>query len=287
MTSRTKKRSLLTTALGLVLLAALAGGGFWLFHITPSWYRPLAHTAAQWAQAATRAEAKLLELRNWAAESHARLSATRSAQKNGAPTTAAVPVTISFEEEELNGFFDKWSRYAHWQQHYGKLIENPTLVLRNGSLILAAWVPDMNTVVSAHFRPQVDDQGRLCANLVRVMGGRLPMPKAVFSAQSKRLAALVQYKLPKMQQQAHIDASGAANASAIGAAMAKLLLSTLDREPAEATFFLPLLDQPRGMPVRLTAVRIENKTLTMTVETLNEPQRKTLLDRIRQPYGKE
>ena len=50
--------------------------------------------------------------------------------------------------------------------------------------------------------------------------------------------------------------------------------------------FLPVGNQ-RSVPVRLTAVSIEDKELTMTVKPLNAKERAAVLEQIREPYDKE
>ena len=106
-----------------------------------------------------------------------------------------------------------------------------------------------------------------------MLGGRLPLPEALWSKQRDRAARLLASRLPALQRSARIEPDGATNESAIGAAMCELVLQVLNGQPAEPILFLPRLDEGRGIPVKLTAVSIENQTLGITVEPLGASER--------------
>jgi hypothetical protein len=151
--------------------------------------------------------------------------------------------------------------------------------------VIAAKVRDMNTVASLHFEPRVTEDGLLNLRLVRILGGKLPLPEAVLSKYRTRMSDAMAQNLPRWQRTAAIDSGGTPNASAVAAAMGRLALHVLEHEPADPVLFLPLVDanlRPRSVAVRLTDVRIEDRTLTLTVEPMSGAQRAELLKRIRE-----
>src|SRR5690606_22507835 len=160
---------------------------------------------------------------------------------------------------------EKWATWYGWNEKFGRYLEDPMIVLRDGRLILAGNVRELSTVASMHFEPRLDAQGRLEMNLVRVLGGKLPMPDALWSGKREKVEDLLVQRLPVWQRQATIDASGGANGEAIKVAMGKLVLNMFRHEPGESIIFLPLMNGQK-VPVRLTAVRIENRSLTVTAE---------------------
>src|SRR5205085_8300733 len=83
---------------------------------------------------------------------------------------------------------------------------------------------------------------------------------------------------------AKISPDGAANGPAVAAGMNLLLLHALNNEPADPILFLPhdLTHSGNGLPVKLTAVKIENKTITMTVQPLTAEERQELLQKLKQ-----
>jgi hypothetical protein len=90
----------------------------------------------------------------------------------------------------------------------------------------------------------------------------------------------LQAALPSLQRNAQLQKDGSANTDAMAAAMAKLFLHVLADEPGEPVLFLPVGDK-RAVPVRLTDVRIADKTLSLTVKPLNAKERGALIERIR------
>ena len=74
-----------------------------------------------------------------------------------------------------------------WKDHYSAYVDDPVLVLQDNRLILAGTVKEMDTVVSVHFEPVLDADGKLRLNLVRVMGGKLPLPRAFWDGYRQKL----------------------------------------------------------------------------------------------------
>ena len=289
------KRSIL----GLLLVVALAVAvGYWLFRGTPSWYRPATLTAEQRDAAAQRAENKFRATYNFAAKVQAdeqkRLHAAGASTR--APTTSpaqpsrepsADAFTTAFTEDELNAFFTKWATVHRWDAHYGPYISDPAVVLRDGKLILAGTMKDLGAVASVHFRPVATDDGQLSLALDGVYAGRLPMPSAVWEKHRATLTAQMREKLPAWRRGAAISPNGVANGPAVSAALATMMINILvDAQKGETALFLPIDPLDEGaVPVRLTGVSVENRELTLSVESLSPSDRAALLKRIREPHG--
>src|SRR5256885_8870848 len=129
-----------------------------------------------------------------------------------------------------------------------RYLTDPVVILKDQRIILAGKVKwrDLDTVVSVHFAPRIDEQGRLDLNLVNVLGGRLPLPSgAVIDPVRERLGEVAQRRLPVWQQRADIDGAGGANEDSVLAAMTKLGLHALNKEPGSPALFIALFGGKR------------------------------------------
>jgi hypothetical protein len=277
---------------GLVLVLALAAAGAYVFGVrrTPDWLtRPIA-TAAERTAAAGRVDRKILEALSLVGEMNAAESAeSRPADptdKRAVATQPSRPLRVDFTEEELNASFQKWDQLYGWTDRYKDYVQNPTVVIHDGRLVLAGNSKELGTIVSLHFEPKLTQNGQLDLRLAQVLAGRLPIPQTFFEKYRTSATAKLQAALPNLQRKAQIKPDGSANSEAMTAAMGKLFLHVLANESAEPVIFLPV-GQSRSVPVRLTDVAIDNQTLSLTVKPLNAAERASLLQRIREGSDKE
>lgn len=281
-------KSLLRILAAVVVLGAVMLAVAWaMLRGTPSWYPQAEIDPAVRQAAAARAENELQKTIDWAAarqaEERARLHAGTAASTKPSTTPARRALTVRFTEQELNAAFEKWGTAYGWQDKYGDYITDPRIVLYDGKIIFAGLAKTMNTLVSLHFEPRVDERGRLQFDLVGVYGGRLPLPQSAFDGYREKLERRVQDSLPALQQGAKIAPDGSANDKAVAATLARLLLRILDRKPDEAVLFLAA-NQGTRVPVKLTDVKTEGKSIALTVELLDAAERAALLERIKEPY---
>lgn len=286
------KSLLRIVALLVVLLAVGAAIGWYLLRGRPSWYEGLPVDPAAQQAAAVRAENELKRTIDWAASQQAQERAAIHAGRGAAAPSAAnattapatrPSLTVSFTEQELNAAFQKWGKAYGWDTAYGQYIKEPRIVLHDGRLIFAGDVPSFGTMVSLHFQPAVDDEGRLEFQLARVLAGRLPLPESAFNNYRKNLQGKLRGSLPELQRGADIKPDGSANDKAVAAALAKLLLNVLDRQAEEAVLFLPA-NQGARVPAKLGDVNIDGKSIDLTVQLMTPQERAALLRRIREPY---
>lgn len=279
------KRSLLAVALVLTVAAAVS---YWAFKGTPDYYRRPQLTAEQRAEASDRAEKKIIRTKEWANDLWVREHRSILASRSGATKPATVAsrpaeqsLTVSFTERELNTFFEKWSHL--WDEKYRDTITEPAVVLQEDRIILAGTLADVGTVASLHLFPRIDDEGQLLLTLESVRAGRLPMPEMMWGPQRDRAVDALRRRLPGWQENATIEPNGVASSDAVAAHMSKLLFDVLSGTPHEPVLFIPFENDGRAVPVRLTAVRIADGELSLTVEPMTSAQRSALLARIREP----
>lgn len=285
------KRILIGLALLLMVGLILSAGGLWMAYDTPDWYQPRVLSADERAAAAQRAEDVWIEAQSRLAEAHARqVAATTQKLADGEPTA---PVRISFSADELNAFFEKWSKLNNWERKFEQYMADPQIVLHDGRLILAGKLKQVEIldglVASVHFRPRITETGALDLQLVQVLGGSLPMPEAVWHRQKQRLTDAVRNRLPALQHQARLNSQGTANTEAVSAAMGRLFLQIMNHEAGEPVVFVPIVGRG-SVPVRVTGVEIapdpqtSEQRLTLTVVAMTPDQRQEFINRVREPY---
>jgi len=283
------KRFLLALALGLALLALFLTGGFVLLRGKPSYYRQSTLTAEQKAQAATRAESKLSQLQNMAVDAHgAQVQKLRGVTQ---PATLPGATTFSFTDEELNALFNKWAEVNNWKAVLSPVVEDPMIVLQDSRIILAGKVTlkNMDTIVSIHFEPEIDDEGRLDLRLVSILGGKLPLPReSIMQPVRKRISQELSEYLPELQLRAAMTPEGAVNESAAKALYCELLNNTLHDHPSAGALFLPMLSAHNNLaPFKLTNITIEDNTLSFTVLPMDQSACAQLLEQVKQPIEVE
>ena len=282
---------------GCLVVALVVGAaiGWKMLRGRPSWYPEQSADPVARQAAAARAEDEFRRTIDWAAaqqaEERARLQGPDANTAAAAPSTTAPAsrpaplrnsLTVRFTEQELNAAFDKWGSMYRWDEKYGQYLADPRIVLHEGRVIFAGDVKDLGTLVSLHFEPRMEADGRARFELVRVLGGRLPLPQSMFDKYREQLEQRVRASLPAFQQGARIAPDGSANEKAVAAAMSKLLLRVLAGESDEAVLFLTA-NQGTQVPVKLTDVKIDGKTIAATVELMNARERAALLERIKAP----
>lgn len=287
------KRILTGLAVVLVVAILVTAIGYRKMHGVPDWYAQRNLNADQLAAAATAAENKLINVQNWSAEHRAQESAknyaasTQTAPRAAAVTPATKPAnstTIEFTEDEINALFQKWVAKEAWTDKFGKYVTDPAIFLQDNRVILAGTVRDLGTLASAHFEPKLDASGKLDLRLVKVLGGNLPLPKAVWSTQKDKLVRAVADHLPQWRRQATIAPNGTANLDAISAGLTEALLNVLNDRPSEPVIFLPVLNNG-AIPARLTAVAVADKTLSLTVTPMTRAEREAFLGRLKGGTG--
>ncbi len=283
--NRWVKRSLLGVAFVMSLVALFLAGGFVLLRGTPGFYRESQLSPEQRADAAARAESKLSQMQNLAADTHgAEVRALKSATM---PAMLPGARTFKFTADEMNALFNKWADMHGWKDLLDRVVEDPQIALEDGRVIFAGKVriKSVETIVSIHFRPAITSDGRFEVKLESILGGKLPLPKdQMVSPMRDRVQKQILQSLPFWQNGAAIAANGAANEDAMKAALGKLLLHTLADEPGEPALFLPLLSRGgETVPVKLMDISIVDNTLSLTVIPMNGPQRMELLEQIKEP----
>jgi len=265
----------------LLILCALAI--VTLLKMTPGWYGK-AIAAEQAAQIAADAEVKVAETQNWAALIHG--DSIRSQRATQARTTA--PATrasetheIRFTQDELNALFEKWSNLYGWNEQYGEQLENPRIIFQKDRLILAAKSKQLGAVVSFHFAPTLDQQG-LGLKLLAARAGLLPLPEPLWGSYKQQLIDELESQLSHWKSKAKLDAGGAANEAAVCLVLAQLLIRAANDQPTDPILFLPLAENGKAIPIRVTSLSLggADSSMSMQVRPLTQTERNELTEKI-------
>src|SRR5258705_6177833 len=241
------KRLLLALAVLLIGVVVAASVGYYMLKRRPSFYHSYTWKGDERSVINQRAVDKLTQTRNFAAEAAAR--ERQASVKGTTRPDDAKPMTVTFSEEELNA-----SLLHTFKDRLDEYVEDVGIFLGDGTIILAGQIKDSGYVVSFHFEPKIDEQGKLHLRLVRSYGGALPVPQSMVNAQFDRVRAALKNRLPAWQESAALDARGANN-SAVAAAMGKLILSAIDDKPAEPVLFMPD-ESGHSLPLPLVDIQV-------------------------------
>ena len=162
---------------GLVLvLGAYVGWAYWQARGTPDWLRPMTASAEEQAAAANRLDQKILDtlsaVREWdAADPSQTRPAARRGDQRPAATQPFTKLKVSFTEAELNASFRKWDKLYGWTERYRSYVQDPSIVLHDGKIIVAGKSEEVGSVVSVHFDPKISKDGQLDLELSDVLAG--------------------------------------------------------------------------------------------------------------------
>lgn len=274
------KLILLLFALAMVCIAL---AGYTLLKGRPTYYVLISLTPEQREAAAQRAEDTINRMQNLAARVRA---AEIRASTNPTENQDKEATTFSFTQDELNSIFNKWSEKFGWPEMYARYVEQPIIILQPGRVILAGQVKvrQIDSVVSFHFEPKVDEKGQLDLNLTSVRGGNLPLPKdMLMSPLRERMISELQRRVPAWQSKAKIDPHGGANDDTMKLQLSQMLIALLQQKSADSVLFLPVFQENRRVPAHLSDVKIEDQKLTFTVIPMDPAQRDALLTHLKEP----
>jgi uncharacterized protein YpmS len=279
-----------------VLLAIGIGAVAWfMLRGTPDWYRQDTSTADQRKKNAAEVENKLVNLTNQFKQRNAaeyRINHQPRATTAEAMTAEQArvlraqkpdePVTIQFTDDQLNAFFDKWADFQNRRTIFEQYVDHPRIVMQKNQIILVGLIKDMGLVVSMQFEPRIDGDGNLRLDLVRVMGGMLPLPDSMWEKQRASLERMLGKKLPKYQRDAEISPDGYANGALASAAMNEMILAVLRGGSSSAAIFVPASIQRLSptIPVKITSVSIQDNTMTLSAQQMTAEERKKLVEKI-------
>ena len=99
-------------------------------------------------------------------------------------------------------------------------------------------VDQMQTVVSVHLAPRIDDKGLIHADLEKVTGGQLPLPQTFWNRFASKLAIRIAAQIPLSQQRATLYPDGSANDQMGAMVLAKMMVKFLHGESADPVVFL-------------------------------------------------
>jgi len=281
---------LIGVSAAVVLLAAVTLAGAWMYHGRPSWYHHSRLTAEQSMAAANRADQKIADVFSWVASVQAqnvrRHLGTSAPVDQSDPPAASKTVTLS--DEELNAFMQSWDNpdKSELQQTLAKFFSEGRLVLVDDGIIVAGQSTDFGTLASAQFNPVIDPEGKLWLRFQGIQAGLLPVPQSVVASKVDRFTKYLRERLSTYQQTANIDPTLTANGAAIEAGYTRLLLDGLNYGASAPILFVPfdLGNFHSAMPVKLSALKVSQGQVTLTLVPLSDSDQSTIEDLIAKPY---
>lgn len=282
------KRILLLIAIVIVMAIVLSACSYWMLRREPEWFVKPNLTPEMRQAAAARVQHQFSRVGEMAANLRTYEARRQKALREGTTLPADQvpgPITVKLTQDELNAFYTTHAKFKGWDEDLARYVTDPQIVLQNDRLIIAGRVPELQgIIVSMHFAPSVDIDGRLHLDLVRILGGKLPLPDAMVGKYRQKLEQSLMRNLPRWQRLAKMDANGLPNEPAVSAAMAKLLLNSIHQQPADPTVFLPLSTrQTQYIPVKLTAAKATKGEIEFTLAPLSESQRSAVIEKVREP----
>jgi hypothetical protein len=259
------------------------GVSYWMLRRTPDWYKPVAMDSAEMEAAANRAFNKVVAIHNMADQAAAQDSAREHGTAKGTTKPAVEPITVTFTQEELTAFIVKWSSLH--SDTVNRYVTGPQFILRDGLITFGGQIAEFHQFGSLSVEPSLDDKAQLRLDISSINIGTLPAPRSLVQGKLTKVETMLRGWLPAWQDKAKIEAGGA-NADAVKAAMTELLLNTLHDRPSQPVFFMPIADH-KNVPVKLADVKVNDGSITMTVEPLTAEDRKSALQTLRQPYAAE
>jgi hypothetical protein len=275
-------KRVIVTAVTVVVVTIVAGA--YLLRKAPAWYARPTLTADQRDELAKRAEDQLLKTREFA--NQARAAEVRAATQGIVMAQSNESMVLQLSQEEVNSLLEKWGKKNGWQASYEKFVKDPAVFFHKGKIIIAGLVKEFGSVVSLQFSPKITANGQLDLDLVKVLGGNLPMPESMYSGYRDKLVQSLHGKLPQLQARATVRSDGTTNDDAVVAGMSRILLASFENENTDPILFLPLSPLGRGsVPVRVTKMEVNDGTMSLTIAPLNASERQTMIARIKQPLG--
>lgn len=281
------KRLLMLLACGVTMVIVISAGSYYMLKRDPEWASRPPMTAQMREEAVARAQTQFSRVEELATSLRAYEARRQKALREGTTLPAdelPKPVTVQLSEDELNAVFQKFAKARGWDEDLKSYLSDPTIILQKDNLILGGRLSELHVVASAYFAPTIDEQGKLKLDLVRVLGGKLPLPDVVFDQYRGTVVNALQRRLPAMQNAARIDSQGVPNDSTVQASLTKLLLQSIQHQLSEPVFFLPLLTGKGTVPVRLTEVKVTDQQIELTIAPMNEPERVAMLGKLKEPY---
>jgi len=183
----------------------------------------------------------------------------------------AGPLELSLTDSEINAFVAKWDQLPITNALMPAALSDPQVSFEDGRLILGATMKDTDTIASVYLSPRIDSDGKLHLDVEKVMGGNLPLPRAIWDAYARKVAAKIERDLPPADQKAKLLPDGSANNAMVQSVLGKMMLHFVHGEAADPVVFMkvPVNNQLRNLPVKITAVTIADGTLTMRIEPVD------------------
>jgi len=270
----------------LIIAAGAAVVLWWQIRAAPAFYRRYSWTEPQRSVLNQQAVNNMLTVQKSAQEIYyGAIRARRTGTGDGDAETgqqSSQPVTLTLTEEQANAFITHNGEvFSHIQDRYAHLFTEPAIFFRNGRIILAGRIRRPECLASLHYRVGLDNQGRLYAVLERTMAGRVPAPPGILEGRMQRAAESLSPSIEAWKRQAKMDDAGGMNSAAVCAGLGMMLRDIAAGRPVPAVVFVPVDDKGTALPMKITAVGVQEDALTISAVPMRREERTALLARIK------
>jgi len=282
-----RKRILWSFLVLLLLIGGFAGFGWYMSLQRPDFYRSKQLTAAETLANRKSAEQKLVKMQDWMQDQRQWPVKNRPRVDTDPTTAPSESWELVLSEDEFNGLLNNFE--GALLERYGQYISDPYLGIRDERLILAVTIKDAGRVLSIYLNPKLDEKGMLVLEIDKLKAGRLPVPRALWDSYTEKLAELLRPTAQKTGGGSRMEPDGSASAEAVAVQRTRLLLNSLKGKGSDSILFLPTVPDNwnNGYPVKVTAVKIADQSLTLSVTRLTKSEQDQLIQRIGAPFGEE
>jgi hypothetical protein len=214
------------------------------------------------------------------------------------PTTApSTTHTLTLTEDELNVMLAPQEKML--LARYGQWIDEPYVHLNGGRMVLAVTLKDTARVLSVHVEPKLTDEGFTLA-IDKLELGDQAVFRFLWSGYVGKLGEQCRPKLDEVRKNAawierrlpdgtRLAGSDMGNEAAVASAMNRLVLRSIEGQAADPVLFLPVDGkfEHGGFPMRVTDVKVNDGTISLTFKPLTPAERDHLMARLKAVYGKE
>lgn len=190
--------------------------------------------------------------------------------------------TQTFTSDEINAAFAKWKALDPRLVKLSTEMVDPRVAIDKNRIVLVAHFVKYGTELSVHFEPHMDAEGQLHLKVAKVAGGRMPVPRTLWENHEQVLGKWLRARVPVAAAKAKMEPSGIMNEKAGDAAMSDLLANLLAGQPADPVVAIRIEPQSSDCVfVRLSTLRVAEKSVTLTFKPLTLEEKKQQLQRLK------
>lgn len=263
-------------AITLIVLISAAGLSGWIIYQRaariPEWY-----VKAQIIRDDPDVEKRTaIKLQSWANKVSSGNPATKSAEDR--------QLTVVLTAEDINRLIVKWSQSAGLDEKLGQYIRDIRVRLTDGTITIAGKYVEYEKVISVTFRPQTDPSGYTRIKLDSIRVGEQTLPLVMLNDQQVRLTGKVANQARASLSRLGIDDHSVATRATSDLYYTSLAADLFAGRSPQAYAFIGRLSgfsSEDPLAARVRSMEIREGEMTLRLETLDDKERKSLLDKLK------